>query len=153
MSKLIEQLAEAQASVKALTEQIAVAKTNEAAGKKQADDSLALAVKHEADLKAAIEAHKVEVTALQKQIQDGIAAHGVTKSELEKAQKTLANPAFAIALEKGKTQATAEGGNKETSNDSEFESREAAEMAYRKLDGDPIAQREFRAKHKQILGL
>lgn len=134
-----EQVSALEAQVDALTEQV-----NQAAAEQAAALNLATEATQERDKVAG------ELAAER-------AAHEVTRGELAAAKQelaqVLANPAFAAAAKAGLKSATAEGGSLEAG-EGMFETREAALAAYRQIpDTDAETRREFRAQHKEILGL
>lgn len=100
------------------------------------------------------------VAKLDEAVKAEIAAHAVTQeqlqakdTELAKAKAALANPAFADAATVGLKTATAEGGSPSSE---EPMTKEQAIQIYNKLpDGIEGARMraDFRAKHKELLGL
>jgi len=152
------ELKEATARIEALEAEVAKAKTDNsetlAAAVAQGE---ALRVEPEALNKAADEG-AVKLAAAESALAAESEAHGKTKEALDVATKALANPAFAGAARQATAATTADNAGEAGGDTAEFETREQAEAAYRKINcGDGMetarAKAAFREKHKTLLGL
>lgn len=104
------------------------------------------------EIKAQLSAIEIKSAEELKKVSDVLAAeqvaHVSTKTDLEKAKKVLANPAFAAAASKTSDVPLAEGGSAET-----VIKTKADCIAEHKKITDPIAQARYRRDNAKELGL
>ena len=133
-----KELATAQAGIADLTAKLAAKDAELAAAGVALKAAQADVAKAQADVKTAQDAAKAEAD-----------AHGKTKVELDKAQKALANPAFAAAAAVGDVKPVAEGApeaGKAAMTKAEMESE------YEKIT-DAKERAKYRKEHAKELGL
>jgi hypothetical protein len=145
---IIEELAATKADLDAKV----LALANAEAAMKAAVDLAGQAKKELDDVKAAMAAMESakaeELAKLDGAVKAEAVAHEGTKQKLEKAEKALANPAFAAAAAVGSSVAVPVGGAEATS----VMTREQALAEYKKIE-DPAARAQFRADHAAELKL
>lgn len=145
--ELTEAKARAELAEKAKVEAEAAMKANGEAFLAVTKERDELKVKMEAEQKAHAGCVSEALSALDKEQK----AHTATKSELEKAQKALANPAFAAAAATGSKKAVEEGAAA-GADVATFATQAEALAAYDKVQGAKERE-EFRTKHAGVLGL
>lgn len=148
MPTVIEDLAQAMADLDQ-SRQVAAAS---ALAVTELQGQLATAQASIATLTANIDKGVADLAAAQQLLDGEVSAHAATRAELERAQRALANPAFADAAATGSSTAADAGTPPPATEPMTKEQMQAEYIRVRDEQG-PKAAAEFRAAHAAELGL